>query len=219
MNFQKFQLKRQILKHFTSPKQRFAGKKLFSPTTDKTFLCLWNKNIRADIYRNIQKFAFQILWECTSWASRNCAVQMFILTPTQSIILLRRGSIFFIMLNELRFPKWVRDFQWKWNCIVKWMIFFASFCWLWGFLRENLKVIDKIYHFFSGSNLVFGAVLGYFSQCNFKTFCRRLTIVADVFTQPRPPPHPHPPIWKSFLGPCNRITWKLYKEIYDVNYV
>ena len=42
------------------------------------------------------------------------------------------------MSSELRFVKWVRFFER--NCIVKWVIFFASFCWLWDFLLENLKL-------------------------------------------------------------------------------
>ena len=42
------------------------------------------------------------------------------------------------MSSELRFIKWVRFFER--NCIVKWVIFFASFCWLWDFLLENLKL-------------------------------------------------------------------------------
>ena len=29
------------------------------------------------------------------------------------------------------------------NCIVKWMIFFVSFCWHWDFLLENLKIKKK----------------------------------------------------------------------------
>ena len=29
----------------------------------------------------------------------------------------------------------------------------------------------------------FGTVLGRFSQCNFKTFCRQPTMVGDIFTQ------------------------------------
>ena len=33
--------------------------------------------------------------------------------------------------------KWVRCFEQ--NCIVKWVIFFASLWWLWDFLLENLK--------------------------------------------------------------------------------
>ena len=46
------------------------------------------------------------------------------------------------LLNEkgfwLRFVKWVRFFER--NCIVKLVILFASYCWLWDFLLENLKL-------------------------------------------------------------------------------
>ena len=48
------------------------------------------------------------------------------------------GSILFSMSSELRFAKWVRYFEQ--NCIVKCVIFFASFCQLWNFLLENLKL-------------------------------------------------------------------------------
>ena len=40
------------------------------------------------------------------------------------------------MTSKLRFLKRVRFFER--NCIVKWVIFFASFCLLWDFLLENL---------------------------------------------------------------------------------
>ena len=42
------------------------------------------------------------------------------------------------MSSELRFVKWMRFFGR--NCIVKWVIFFASFCWLCDFLLENMKI-------------------------------------------------------------------------------
>ena len=48
---------------------------------------------------------------------------------------LRCESVLFSMSSELRFLKWVRFFER--NCIVKWVIFWASFCWLWGFLLVN----------------------------------------------------------------------------------
>ena len=35
------------------------------------------QNFLTEIYRNIQTFAFKVLRECSSWASRNDAVQMF----------------------------------------------------------------------------------------------------------------------------------------------
>ena len=41
----------------------------------------------------------------------------------------------------MRFIKWVRFFER--NCIVKWVIFLGSFCWLWDFLLKNLKLKKK----------------------------------------------------------------------------
>ena len=43
---------------------------------DKGFLPTWNKYFLTEICRNMQAFAFQALRECSSWASRNGAVQM-----------------------------------------------------------------------------------------------------------------------------------------------
>ena len=45
------------------------------------------------------------------------------------------------MSNELRFAKWLRFFEW--NSILRYVIFSASFCWLWDFLLENLKLKKK----------------------------------------------------------------------------
>ena len=45
------------------------------------------KNFRAEIYRNIQTFAFQVLQERSTWASKNRAVQMLFLTPTKNMFL------------------------------------------------------------------------------------------------------------------------------------
>ena len=141
-NFQKFQLKWKFLKDFTRPKQRTVLKKLFSPSTDKSFLCLWSKNFLTEIYRNIQTFAFHVLRECSFWVPRNRAVQ-FSLTPTKNMfagkflkwIWLCCWSIFFIMLSEVRFLKWVRFFEC--NCIVKWVNFFATFIGLETFYNKN----------------------------------------------------------------------------------
>ena len=47
-------------------------------------------------------------------------------------------SILFSMPRELWLVKWLRFFDP--NCIVKWVIFFSSFCWLCDFLLENLKL-------------------------------------------------------------------------------
>ena len=56
-------------------------RKLFSlvpthPPSDIILLRLWNKNFLTEIYRNMQTFAFKVLQECSSWASRNGAVQI-----------------------------------------------------------------------------------------------------------------------------------------------
>ena len=56
------------------------------PAPDKILLLLWNKNFLTEIYRNIQTFAFKVLQECSSWASRNDAVQMFFLTPNRKML-------------------------------------------------------------------------------------------------------------------------------------
>ena len=75
-----------------------------------------------------------------------------------------------LILSELRFFKRVR-FS-KRNCMVKWVIFFDSFCWLWDFPPENLKLVDKPFSFlvqifFEGGR---GIVLGHFSQPWWPTF-------------------------------------------------
>ena len=67
-----------------------AWRKLFSlpatqPPSDKILLRLWNKHFYREIYRNIQTFAFKVLQECSSWASRKGAVQIFFLTPNRNM--------------------------------------------------------------------------------------------------------------------------------------
>ena len=52
---------------------------------EKTLLRLWNKRFLKEIYRNIQTFAFKVLQECSSWASRNGGVQIFFLTPNRNM--------------------------------------------------------------------------------------------------------------------------------------
>ena len=73
-NFQSLQLKRKILKHFMSPREQYACKKLFIVPRNKTFLGLWKKGFSMKTFRNIQIFAFQMLRECSSWACRNGGV-------------------------------------------------------------------------------------------------------------------------------------------------
>ena len=132
-----------ISKYFMSPNPRAAWKKLFSSPPDKSFLRLWSKYFLTEIYRNIQTFDFKMLRECSSWASRNGAVQMFFTDTNQKHIFgCVCRSIFFILFSELRFVKSVKFFDR--NCIVKWVTSFASFCCLWDTLQENLKLEDKL---------------------------------------------------------------------------
>ena len=59
---------------------------------------------------NIQKIAFQVLRECSSWVPRNGAVQMSCLPEkckVSKVFWLCCASIFFTMLIELRFLKWL----------------------------------------------------------------------------------------------------------------
>ena len=70
------------------PKQQSALRKLFSPNSllqqIKFYYVSGTKvSLRryTEIYRHIQAFAFKVLQECGSWASRNDALQMFFLTP------------------------------------------------------------------------------------------------------------------------------------------
>ena len=94
-----------------------------------------------------------MLKECSSWVSRNGAVQCFFWHKTEKykVESLQRekgfwlccGGILYSISSELKFVKWLRFLQR--NCIVKWVIFFASFCWLWDFLLENLKLKNKLW--------------------------------------------------------------------------
>ena len=53
--------------------------------SDKMLLCLWKKKFLTEICRNIQTFAFKLLQKCSSWVSRDRAVQMFSLIPSRDM--------------------------------------------------------------------------------------------------------------------------------------
>ena len=133
------------------------------PNQIKASLSLWDRNFRTKINRNIKKFTFLMLWvyKCSSWASRNCTVQVFFLKCTRNI-----RNMFLIVLREYIFHnfEWaevhkIREVFWV-KVRVKWVIFLASFCWLVDFLPTNFKLIDNykyevFTHLFSGTNLIF----------------------------------------------------------------
>ena len=60
------------------------------------------------------------------------------LLESQKGFWLRCDSILFSVSSKLKFVKWVRIF--KRNCALKSAIFFASFCWSWDFLLENVEL-------------------------------------------------------------------------------
>ena len=122
-----------------------------SPSPDKTLLRLWKKKILKEIFRNIQTFCFKMLQECSSWAPRNGAVQYFFWHQTNIntgkfvksesfLALLWEHIIFNVKWIEVR-KIWGTLFER--NCIAKCVIFFASFCRLWYFLLENLKLKEN----------------------------------------------------------------------------
>ena len=63
-----------MIKIYMQPKRITQLAPSLSPP-NKRFLRAWNKYFLTKIYKNIQAFAFQVLRESSSWASRNGAVQ------------------------------------------------------------------------------------------------------------------------------------------------
>ena len=145
MIFQIFQLKWKISKHFTSPEQQSGWRKLFSPHQIKASYVSGSKMFErrfTGLYRHL-------LSKCTKTEVLEhlemvqCKCFFWHLAPIRNMFLaVLQEYIFFIMLSELRFVKWVRFFER--NCNVKWMIFFASFCCIWDFLPKILNLVDKL---------------------------------------------------------------------------
>ena len=150
MTFQKFQLKWKILKHLASPKQRSAWRKLFSLPPE-----IFERRFTG-IYRHLlSKCSKNAVLERLKMVQR----KYLFLTPTIKMFLavLREYNFYNVECVEVRKMRFFEQ-----NCIVEWVISFASFCWFWDFVT----------------------VLGHFNQCNFKIFCRRPTMVSEIFTQP-----------------------------------
>ena len=100
------------------------------------------------MFRNIQTFAFKVFQECNYWASRKGAVQIFFLTPNRNMSagkFAKSERLLAVLREDIIFNvKWVEARKIvERNCIVKCVIFFANFCWLWDFLLENLKLRKK----------------------------------------------------------------------------
>ena len=75
------------------------------------YLPLWNKTFLKELYRNIQTFAFKVLRECSFWASRNAAVQMFFLTPNRKMFarkFIKSERLLAVLREQIIFNvKWV----------------------------------------------------------------------------------------------------------------
>ena len=155
MNCQKYQLKRKIVKYFARSKQRAALRKLFSlphptPHQIKPYYVFGIK-IFLRRYIEIYRHLLSICFKNTVLGRQEMVLNKYFSDTKQKHVCWkfvksenfwpRCGSILFSMSSELRFVKWVRFFEQ--NCIVKCVIFFASFCWLWDFLMENLKLKKK----------------------------------------------------------------------------
>ena len=89
------------------PNQPATLRKLFSlppnhPPPNKILLRLSNKTFLTEIYRNIEMFTFKVLQECSSWASRNGAVQMFLLTQNRIMFAVKfvKSENFWAVLRE-----------------------------------------------------------------------------------------------------------------------
>ena len=93
-----------------------------------------------------------VLQKCTSWTSRNGVMQIIFLTTNRNMFaekfakwerfFLRCGSILFSTSRELRFVNWVKFLER--SCLVKWVIFFVSFCCLWDFLMTSTVKCRKL---------------------------------------------------------------------------
>ena len=70
------------------------------PPPDKILLRLWKKNFLTETYGNTQTFTFKVLQECSSWASRNGAVQMFFPAPNMLAGKFLKSEMFFAVLPE-----------------------------------------------------------------------------------------------------------------------
>ena len=140
VEFSKISIKTKSCKTFCKAQTASRLKKTIQPTPNHPFhphqiRSYHVSDIFKEIYRNIQTFDFKLLQECSSWASRTGAVQIFFLAPNRNMFVgklvkserfwtVLQGHII-LMSSELRFVKWVRFFVW--NCNVKYVIFLLAF--------------------------------------------------------------------------------------------
>ena len=121
---------------------------------------------------NLRRFICNIFMVCCFCSSDHLFIVMIVFTEKEPFNCACFGSqvlgvlkwcstnVFFLTATRImfvgKFIKWVRlccgsiflecgvSWGFERNCIVKWVIFSVSFCWLWDFLLENLKLKDKL---------------------------------------------------------------------------
>ena len=121
-------------KHFTSLKEPSAWQKLFSPPPDKSFLRLWSKNVRTEIYKHL-----------LSKSSENAILgrlemvlcNFFFWHQPEICFWLCCGSIFFYTFEWFEVFKMSDVFWAKLYCK---MSDLSSFYWVRVFLAENLNL-------------------------------------------------------------------------------
>ena len=154
-NFQKIQLKSKIVKHFTRSKQQATLKKLCSlprptPTIKKLVPSLEEKFSDGDIQKYTDIYAcFQSASRMQFWGVKKwCSANLFSDTKQKRFCweICKVRKVFGCVLREhiLFSVKWVEirkmsEVFWA-KLYCKMIHFFASFCWLWDFLLENLKL-------------------------------------------------------------------------------
>ena len=141
-----------------------------------------------EIYRNIQIFAFKLLQECSSWASRNGLVQIFETTQSKFAGKFVKSERFLgvFRVHTIFSVKWVKVRKMSEVFLANvWSFFLASFCWLLDFLLEILKLKKKSMmmskvlfsktcpkHYFQKKNFesfIFWSKFRFFGDC-FRTF-------------------------------------------------
>ena len=173
----------------------------------------------TEIYRHLLSKCFK---KVVLWRQEMVQCKCFFLHQTETFLLenLYTENFFGCVLGAYYFQfqrSWESQNEWCFfdrNCIVKWVIFFTSFYWLWDFLQQNLektlmmsigtcglKLYARSNIFKKGiTNMVqisfFGGLLSGVSASFlffFSIFCRRSTVfsmLSDIFTQHPPPPPP-----------------------------
>ena len=113
VEFPKVSIKLKNCKTFYEAQTASRLKEIIQPPSTQ-IQRLWNKHLLTEIYRNVLTFPFKALEICSSWASRNGAVQMFFFDTKQKHVYWKISKVTevfscvggaYSMSSELRFIK------------------------------------------------------------------------------------------------------------------